>query len=124
MNTHEINFEADESPIGETVNKNGEYVFSIHASNEMDTSFERTIQAMVELWEMKYLEASVSLNINVRVRSIYESLIDMHVYPDGSIHTYALPLFNALKNDCQWIIDHINALEVKEDATDDTADED
>ena len=124
MNTHKINFEVEQSANGETVNQNGEYVFNIHTSNELDGSFERTIQAMVELWQMQHLEAYVSLNINVRVRSIYESLIDMHVYPDGSIHTYALPLFNALKNDCQWIIDHINALEVKEDATDDTADED
>ena len=118
MNTHNINFEVDESPNGETVNQNGEYVFSIHTSNELDGSLEQTIQAMVELWEMKYLEAYVSLNINVRARSIYEGLIEMHGYTDGSIRTSSLHLFDALKKDCQWIIDQINALEVKEDATD------
>lgn len=120
MNTHKINFEVEQSANGETVNQNGEYVFNIHTSNELDGSFERTIQAMVELWQMQHLEAYVSLNINVRVRSIYEGLIEMHRRSNDSIGFSSLPLFSALKNECQWIIKQINALEIE----DDTADED
>jgi hypothetical protein len=111
MTTTNIEFEVEVDPTTEHVNDEGEYVFGIYATNVCNDDIEKAIQSVAELWEAQYLEADVNLTINVRVRSLYEYLHNMRT-ANGRFDAESKPLFEALKNDCQWIVDQINKLEV------------
>jgi hypothetical protein len=111
MQINPIQFKVEVSPTTEHVNEKGEYVFGIYTSNCCDDDIEKAIQSVAELWETQHLEAEVTLTINVKIRDIYENLF--HVYNSmKKIEVENMPLFEALKNDCQWIVDQINTLEV------------
>jgi hypothetical protein len=105
-------FEVEETPIEEFVNDQGEYVFGIYATNSCDQDLEQAIATVAALWRLDVITSEVTLTINVRLRSLYETLYDMH-NAGGKIHKDSKPLFDALKKDCQWIVDQINSLEKK-----------
>ena len=103
----QIDFQVDILPNHENVNEEGELVFSIHVTNACpDDDLEKSITNMVKLWEIEDFEPEVTMNINVRVRSIYENMLD-YVGPDGVIDPKGREKFTALKKDCQWIINQI-----------------
>ena len=106
-----IRFEIEEIPTSIKINEQGEYVFGIFTSNSCDDEFENSIRLMAELWEAKYLEQEVSMMINVRLRCLFEVLYDLYNSME-KINAEDMHLFDALKTDCQWIVDQINKLEV------------
>ena len=107
-----IDFTVEETPQDEHVNSKGEYVFGIYTSNHCDEKLERTLVTMAKLWDIEDLDSDVNLTIHVRLRAVYESLIDMRVGLDGVVDWDAKPLVNAMKNDCEWIIAQINKLKM------------
>lgn len=106
-----INFTVEETTQGEYVNDQGEFFFSIYTSNYCDQELERTLITMAKLWDMEDLDSEVTLNINIRMRTIYESLVDIHA-THRKLDAESKPLFDALRNDCQWIIDQIDTLKM------------
>jgi hypothetical protein len=106
----EIEFKVDEIPTTESVNEKGEYVFGIYTSNSCDEELEQTIETMTELWRSDIVRSEVSLTINVRLRSVYETLYDMH-NAQGKIDAESKLFFDAMRTDCQWILDQISKLE-------------
>jgi hypothetical protein len=106
-----IEFVIEETPTTEQVNDKGEYVFGIYTSNACDEELEQTLETMVDLWKMESMTAEVTLTINVRLRSLFENLYEMY-NADGKIDAEDKHLFDALRKDCQWIVDHINDLKV------------
>jgi hypothetical protein len=60
------------------------------------------------LWD---LETDVSLKVQIKLKDIYENLYDMY-NAQGKIQEEDTPLFEALRKDCQWIVDQINSLEM------------
>lgn len=111
MGSKPIEFTVDETPTTESINEQGEYVFGIYASNVCDEELEQTIETMAELWKMDSIRSEVTLTINIRLRSLYENLYDIH-NAGGKIDNDSKPLFDALSKDCQWIVDQIAKLEV------------
>jgi hypothetical protein len=103
-----ISLEIDEEPINEQVDQDGGYKFSLYTSNCCTGEFEDAIQILRHIWD---LETDVNLTINVRTKSIYEELYIHHSFnDDGTIDKESKPLFDALRKDCQWIIDQIDGL--------------
>jgi len=113
MGAKPIEFTVDEMPTTENVNEQGEYVFGIYVSNVCDEELEQTIETMAELWKMDSIRSEVTLTINVRLRSLYESLYHMY-NADGKIDAESKPLFDALNKDCLWIASQISKLKVAE----------
>ena len=106
-----IQFEVDVTPISECINDKGEYVFGIYTSNYLDNELENSIEQMVALWKNEDLDCEINMTINVAVRDIYRNLLEWHSVGPKKIDAEDAHLFDALKNDCQWIVDQINALE-------------
>jgi len=107
-----IEFTVDETPTTESVNEKGEYVFGIYTSNACDEELEHTIETMVDLWKMESMRSEVTLTINVRLRGVYETLYEMY-NAQGKIDAEDKHLFDAMSNDCQWIVDQIAKLKVR-----------
>ena len=107
-----IQFTVDETPTTESINEKGEYVFGIYTSNSCDGEIEQCIETMAELWKMESIRSEVTLTINVRLRSLYETLYEMY-NAQGKIDAEDKYLFDALSNDCQWIVDQISKLKVR-----------
>ena len=105
-----IDFTVEETPQAERINNKGEYVFGIYTSNLCDEKLERTLVTMAKLWDIEDLDSDVNLTIEVRLRSLYESLIDLRADPEGVADGDSKHLFDALMTDCQWIIDQISKL--------------
>ena len=106
-----IEFLVEETPTTEEVNDKGEYVFGIYASDACDEELEETISTIAELWKTESITSEITLTINVRLRGVYENLYDMY-NAQGKIDPEDKHLFDALRNDCQWIVDQINSLKV------------
>ena len=107
----DINIEINESTQTDGVNENGEFGFFVFASNCCDNDFEEAIETLALIWE---LPTEVSLTINLTLRGVYRDTIQMHhvpIYGDNIIEARSVPLFAAMRKDCQWIIDQIDALE-------------
>jgi hypothetical protein len=106
-----IEFEIDEIPTEEKVNDKGEYVFGIYTSTGCDDSFTEAMDAITKLWDVN-LPMEVCLRINVRLRSVYENAYDMYK-AGGKIDKEDWHLFEAMRNDAQWIVDQINSLKMR-----------
>lgn len=102
-----IQFEIDEIPQTGTIDKDGNFKFYIYCSNMSDDDYADAIDTMQRLWD---LETEVSLKVNIKLKDIYEDLFDMHNV-EGKVLKEDVPLFEALRKDCQWIIDQIDSLE-------------
>jgi hypothetical protein len=103
-----IQFEVDEIPQTGIVDEKGNFKFHIYCSNMCDNDYAEAIKTMPKIWD---LDTDVSLKVNIKLKDIYEDLFDMHNV-QGEIGKEDTPLFEALRKDCQWIIDQINALEM------------
>jgi hypothetical protein len=103
-----IQFEVDEVPQTGTLDEEGNFKFYIYASNMGDDDFTEAIETLQKLWD---LETDVSVKVHIKLKDIYEDLFGMH-NARGKIEKDETPLFEALRKDCQWIIDQINELEM------------
>lgn len=102
-----IQFEIDEIPQTGTIDAEGNFKFYIYCSNMGDDEYTEAIETLQKLWD---LETDVSLKVNIKLKDIYEDLFDMCT-AQGKIEKEEAPLFDALRKDCQWIIDQIDSLE-------------
>jgi len=105
-----IEFELNEDPTDERINDDGEYIFSVYTSDACQDEFQAAISAIAEMWKHENL-GEITFRINIRLRSLYETIYDYR-NTGGKIDAEEKPLFDALKKDCQWIIDQINSLEM------------
>jgi len=103
-----INFEIDEKPQTGTIDSEGNFKFYIYTSNSIEEDFSETIKTLQVLWD---LETEVSLKVHIKLKDVYDDLFEMY-NARGRIEKEDTPLFNALRKDCQWMIDQINALEM------------
>jgi hypothetical protein len=103
-----IKLEIDESPQAGTIDENGDFKFYLYTSNQCDDEFEEALETLMRLWD---LETDVALKINIKFKDVYKDLYEMH-NARGKIQSEDTPLFEALRKDCQWIIDQINELEM------------
>jgi hypothetical protein len=103
-----IVIEVDERPQSGEVDKQGDFVFYLYASNECGQEFEEAIETLIHLWD---LQTEVSIKINLRLKDVYNDLYEMF-NAGGKIQQVDTPRFEALRKDCQWIIDRINELEM------------
>ena len=103
-----IQFEIDEIPQSGTIDADGNFKFYIYTSNMIDEDFSDVMETLKVLWD---LETDVSLKVHIKFKEIYENLFDMYS-AQGKIKKEDTPLFEALRKDCQWIIDQINTLEM------------
>jgi len=100
--------EIEEKVMTGTVDKNGDFKFYLYASNECDGEFEKAMALLLQIWE---LETEVTFKVHIRVKEIYNDLYEMY-NAGGKIQQVDTPRFEALRKDCQWIIDRINELEM------------
>ena len=103
-----IKFEADEKPQSGTIDADGNFKFYVYMSNQCEGEAEEALEALIKLWD---LPTDVSLKINLLFKDIYLDLYEMH-NAQGKIDKEDMHLFQGLKDNCQWIIDEINKLEV------------
>lgn len=90
------------------VAEDGEYTFGIFLSNGLaDNDVE---QAVFKWIGSVHEEEEVSLTIRLRLRDVYKELYGLHCFNDGSVDEEAMPLFDALRKDCEWIINQIKGL--------------
>ena len=103
-----IKLEIDEHPQSGTIDKNGDFRFYLYTSNQCDDEFEEALETLMRIWD---LETDVALKIHIKLKDVYNDLYNMH-NAQGKIQRKDTPLFEALRKDCQWIIDQINTLEM------------
>jgi hypothetical protein len=103
-----IEFEVDEVPQSGEIDANGNFKFYVYTSNQCDDDLEETLETLAKLRD---LPTDVSLKINILLKDVYLNLYDMN-NAQGKIHKEDMPLFESLRNDCQWIINEINKLEI------------
>jgi hypothetical protein len=103
-----IQFEVDEIPQSGTIDEDGNFKFYIYASNMIDVDFSEVIETLQTLW---HLDTDISLKVQIKLKDVYENLFDMY-NAQGKVQKDDTPLFEALRKDCQWIIDQINDLEM------------
>jgi hypothetical protein len=103
-----IQFETDETPQSGAVDADGNFKFYVYMSNQCQGETEEALETLIKIWD---LPADVSLKINMLFKDIYLNLYDMH-NAQGKIFKEDMHLFQGLKDNCQWIIDEVNKLEV------------
>ena len=103
-----IEFEIDEIPQTGTIDAEGNFKFYMYASNQSEEDFSEVIETLKVIWD---LETDVSIKVHIKLKDVYEDLFDMY-NAQGKIQKDDTPMFEALRKDCQWIIDQINALEM------------
>jgi hypothetical protein len=110
-----IHTEIEDKPTEGSIDVNGDFKFCLYASNrfrEADGSeFDAAVQLLLKVWK---LDTEVSLQVNLKIKDIYEDLFHMH-NRQGKVHVEDMHLFEGLRKDCQWIVDQINALEITHD---------
>jgi hypothetical protein len=103
-----IEFEVDEIPQSGEIDANGNFKFYVYTSNQCVGDLEETLETLATLRD---LPTEVSLKINILLKDVYLNLYDLY-NAQGKIQKEDTPLFESLRNDCQWIIDEINKLEM------------
>jgi hypothetical protein len=111
-----ISFEMDECPMDGEVTPEGHFTFYVYVSNYTEGELEDTIPVLAELWNSESVgEAEVTLTLNMKLRDLFTSAVDSHGDYNNVIDAEAMPVFNALRQDCQWILDQIAQLKFAEE---------
>jgi len=106
-----IELNVDEYPCGGEIAEDGQYVAVIYTSNACEGDLETAIPILAKLWDS---EPEVCLNIKIKIRDVFNELIENYSIGDGMIDKEDMPLFHALYKDCKWIVEQIGALKVEE----------
>ena len=104
--------EVDWYSSSEKVAEDGEFTFGIYMTNAncgLEAQLEEAVLAWVESIDE---EKDINLTIRLRLRDVYKQLYEMHCFNDGSVDEEAVPLFDALRKDCEWIIKQIDELAI------------
>ena len=99
------------SPSCEEVAEDGEFTFGIYLTH---CSCEDGLEEAVLKWA--YMrpedEEDVNLTIRLRLRDVFKELHSCHCFHGGCIAEDSMPLFNALRKDCEWVIKQIDELKI------------
>jgi len=117
-------FEVDGTPMSGEVDEDGNFKFYIHISNCCGDELGEAAEKLVEQWWSDSDNSSradgetpsfeeVSLTVHMTVKGIYQELFDWSTDSEGKIDSDAMPDFKALRNNCQWIIDQVDALKIR-----------
>lgn len=103
-----IQFEINEKPYISTKDFDGDFNFYVCATNQVDDDFSEVIDTLGKIWD---LDSDVSLKIKIKLKDVYEELFNTYEIK-GGVRVEDIAMFDALRKDCQWIVDQINALEL------------
>jgi hypothetical protein len=113
-----ISFEIDECPMSGKVTPEGHFTFYVYASNYTEGEFEDAIPVLAEMWNSEVLrDTDVGLKINMKLRDLFTEAAGYYGDSNNVIEAEAMPVFNALRQDCQWILDQIAQLKFEEETT-------
>ena len=119
-----ISFEIDECPMGRKITSEGHFAFYIYATNEcIGENLENHILTVADLWNSEALrktDTEVLLTISMKLRDLFTELVGYYGYHDDNFKTVdaeAVPIVNALRQDCQWILDQIAQLKFDGETT-------
>ena len=101
-----LEIDADTQSYG--VDKNGDFSFIIYTTNQCEAEIEQAIETLKLIWDAP---VEVSLSLNLTLKGVYKDVCAMYCSRDGTIHPEEVHYFAAIRKDCQWIIDQIDALE-------------
>ena len=104
-----ITIEIHETTQTNGVDENGDFSFYLYASNACDQEFEKAIDTLKLVWDAPM---EVSLSINLSLKGVYRDVFEK--YRKGTpnvVDAESVPVFAAIRKDCQWIIDQIDGLE-------------
>ena len=92
----------------EKVAEDGEFTFGVYLSNGcLGFAIERAVLD----WACSiHEERDVNLTIRLRLRDIFNELYGVNRNGGGSVDEECVPLFDALRKDCEWIIKQIENL--------------
>jgi len=90
----------------------GESAFCVYTSNMCDGEMDQAMKTLVRIWD---LSTEVNLTVQARTRTLLKTLTDLYADRDGVIDAEGVPLFQALKRDCEWMVEQINNLKVHTD---------
>jgi len=111
-----ISFEIDECPMDGEVTPEGHFTFYVYASNTNEGELEDTIPVLAEMWRLEVIgDTNVGLKINMKLRDLFTTVVDGYGDHNNVIDAEAMPVFNALRQDCQWILDQIAQLKFAEE---------
>jgi hypothetical protein len=102
--------EIDWHSSSEKVAEDGGFTFGVYLSNNcIDFALE---QAVLD-WACSIDdEKDINLTIRLRLRDVFSELYDINCNGDGSVDEEGVPLFDALRKDCEWIIKQVDELKI------------
>jgi hypothetical protein len=103
-----IALEVSPTTLTNGVDKNGDFSFYVYTTNLCDDEIEKAIDTLKLIWEAPI---EVSLSINLTLKGVYRDVHEMYRSRDGTVHPEDAHHFAAVRKDCQWIIDQIDAME-------------
>jgi hypothetical protein len=113
-----ISFEINECPMSGKVTPEGHFTFYVYASNYTEGEFEDVIPVLAEMWNSELIgEADVNLMLHMKLRDLFTEAVGYYGDRNNVIEAEAMPVFNALRQDCQWILDQIAQLKFEEETT-------
>ena len=110
-NFFEFRFQEQPMTIKDGVDKDGHFNFYVFTSDSCLGEFTDAIYDSHSIWGTDEFD-EVSFTIDIKLRDVYLNLIDSFKTAEG-VDADAVHLFEALKKDCQWIVDKINALDIR-----------
>lgn len=105
-----IEFEIDEEVHNGEVTPDGQFQFYMYTSNMCDGEMEEVMPVLAKVWDF---ESEVSLKVNMKARDLFIGMFDMYGFRGECITEEDKPMFDALRNDCQWMIEQIDKLKVE-----------
>jgi len=107
-----FNLQCQDEPMDSGVDKNGNFMFYVFTSDSDESEFSESISLLLPHWgEGK----DCSVTVHMKLRSVYENLLAMHISNGEYIDHDSAYLFESLRKDCQWIVDKINALDIRKE---------
>jgi len=103
-----IALEVDAFTQSQSVDKNGDFSFIVYTTNQCNGEIEKAIDTLKRTWNAPI---EVSLSINLTLKGVFRDLHDSYTRPDGTVHPDETHYFKAMRKDCQWVIDQIDAME-------------
>ena len=98
-------------PTSEKIAEDGEFTFGVYLTNcAMDYELEEAVLAWAGSIDE---EGDVNLTIRLRLRDVFKELYEGNSYEEGSVDEDAMPLFDAMRKDCEWVIEQIKLLKGK-----------
>lgn len=102
--------EIDWHSSSEKVAEDGGFTFGVYLSN---SCIDFALEQAVLNWACSIDdEKDINLTIRLRLRDVFSELYDINCNGDGSVDEEGVPLFDALRKDCEWIIKQVDELKI------------